>query len=103
MLSVSLEGSMNDGQNPLFTADGDGDGNGTENATSPAFESLLGELEGIVEGLEGGDLSLEDSLQAFERGMALSKQASARLDDAELRIERLVASADGDTTEGLDI
>ena len=55
------------------------------------FEDVMGELEGIVRKLEAGDLSLEDSLDAFERGMKLSKDAEARLEQAEQRIERLVA------------
>jgi len=54
------------------------------------FEAAIGELETIVRKLEeGGDLSLEDSLKLYERGVTLSKFCHARLEDAERRIELL--------------
>ena len=53
------------------------------------FESAVGELETIVKNLESGELSLEDSLQLFERGVQLSRFCHGRLEDAERRIELL--------------
>jgi exodeoxyribonuclease VII small subunit len=54
------------------------------------FEAAIAELESIVKKLEeGGDLSLEDSLKLYERGVTLSKFCHARLEDAERRIELL--------------
>ena len=53
------------------------------------FEESLTELEGVVRRLEQGELPLEDSLVAFERGMALVKQLSKRLEDIERRVEEL--------------
>ena len=53
------------------------------------FESAIGELETIVKTLEAGDLSLEQSLQLFERGVQLSRFCHSRLEDAERRIEIL--------------
>ena len=53
------------------------------------FESAIGELETIVKTLEAGDLSLEQSLQLFERGVQLSRFCHTRLEDAERRIEIL--------------
>ncbi len=53
------------------------------------FESAIGELETIVRTLEGGDLSLEQSLALYERGVALSRFCHTRLEDAERRIELL--------------
>jgi exodeoxyribonuclease VII small subunit len=51
------------------------------------FESAIGELETIVKTLEAGDLSLEQSLQLFERGVQLSRFCHTRLEDAERRVE----------------
>jgi len=54
------------------------------------FEEALGELEQIVEELEGGQVELERMLDRFERAMALRKRCAALLADAETRIEQLV-------------
>jgi exodeoxyribonuclease VII small subunit len=53
------------------------------------FEAALSELEGIVKKLEEGDLTLENSLALYERGVELSRFCHARLEDAEKRIEIL--------------
>ncbi len=53
------------------------------------FEAALGELETIVKKLEEGDLTLENSLALYERGVELSRFCHARLEDAEKRIEIL--------------
>jgi len=53
------------------------------------FEAALSELEGIVKKLEEGDLTLENSLALYERGVELSRFCHARLEDAEKRIEML--------------
>ena len=58
------------------------------------FESAIGELETIVKTLEAGDLSLEQSLQLFERGVQLSRFCHTRLEDAERRIEILSQSGE---------
>ena len=58
------------------------------------FESAIGELETIVKTLEAGDLSLEQSLQLFERGVELSRFCHTRLEDAERRIEILSQSGE---------
>jgi exodeoxyribonuclease VII small subunit len=53
------------------------------------FEAAIAELETIVKKLEEGDLSLETSLQLYERGVHLSRFCHARLEDAERRVEVL--------------
>ena len=53
------------------------------------FETAIAELEATVKKLEDGDLSLEQSLALYERGVTLSKFCHARLEDAERRIEIL--------------
>jgi len=53
------------------------------------FEAAIAELETVVRRLEEGELSLEQSLALYERGVTLSKFCHARLEDAERRIELL--------------
>jgi exodeoxyribonuclease VII small subunit len=57
---------------------------------APSFEHALERLETIVEELEGGALSLEESLARYEEGVRLSRRLTQTLDQAEKRIERLV-------------
>ena len=59
------------------------------------FEDALSSLESIVEKLESGELSLEESLKAFEEGIRLSRICSKRLDEAERKIEILTKGEDG--------
>jgi exodeoxyribonuclease VII small subunit len=54
-----------------------------------SFESLFRELEDTVAKLEAGDLSLDESLALYQRGMELAKKCGALLDAAELRIKEL--------------
>jgi exodeoxyribonuclease VII small subunit len=55
-----------------------------------SFETCLDELEKVVKELEGGDLTLERSLELFERGMTLSETCRKQLEDAETRVEMLI-------------
>jgi len=59
------------------------------------FEETLAELEALVRRLEQGELPLEESIAAFERGMALVKQLGTRLDDVTQRVQVLLRAADG--------
>ena len=54
------------------------------------FEESMQSLESIVKSLESGQLSLEESIQAFEQGMQIGKVCQKTLKDAELRIEKLM-------------
>lgn len=56
------------------------------------LEKTLAELEGIVEQLESGDLPLEKSLKQFERGVRLSRECQAALQEAEQRVQLLMGS-----------
>ncbi|MGE5154187.1 MAG: exodeoxyribonuclease VII small subunit [Bdellovibrio bacteriovorus] len=58
----------------------------------PSFEQSLTELESIVEALERGDMTLEESLGAFERGVALTRSCQKALDAAEQRVRILTES-----------
>jgi exodeoxyribonuclease VII small subunit len=57
------------------------------------FEASMTELETLVERLEAGDLPLEESLQAFERGIALTRTCQSALKDAEQKVEVLLKKA----------
>ncbi len=61
-----------------------------------SFEELYRELEETVRRLEGGDLTLNESLALFERGARLAQQCNALLDSAELRVRQLIARPDGE-------
>ena len=54
-----------------------------------SFEAALRELDDVVQRLEGGNLSLEESLSLYERGVALAAACHQRLQEAERRIEVL--------------
>ncbi len=62
---------------------------------TPRFEEALAELETMVRRLEQGELPLEDSLAAFERGMGLVKLLGRRLEEIEQRVEVLLKREDG--------
>ena len=59
------------------------------------FEEALDELEKVVERLESGELSLEDSLAAFEEGIGLVKFCNQKLTEVEKKIELLVKDKEG--------
>jgi len=59
------------------------------------FEAALARLEQTVTEMEGGQLTLEQSIARFEEGMKLSRFCAAQLDAIERRIEALVRKADG--------
>ena len=59
------------------------------------FESALEELEQVVEQLESGELSLEDSLSAFEKGIGLVRFCNQKLSEVEKKIEMLIKDKEG--------
>lgn len=68
----------------------------TENTLSAlSFEAALSQLEKIVQGLENGSLGLEESIKAYEQGVALRKHCEDKLKDAQLRVEKLSLNAAG--------
>ena len=56
----------------------------------PDFEKALAELEQIVERMEQGELSLDESLKQFERGIALTRSCQTALQQAEQKVEILL-------------
>jgi len=66
------------------------------------LEKSLGKLESIVDALENGDLSLEQSLKQFEEGVGLTRACQEALVQAEQKIQVLVEKAGQATLEPLD-
>ena len=64
------------------------------------FEAALKELEGLVRQMESGELGLEASLAAFERGVQLTRQCQTALKNAELRVQVLT---ENDEREDLEL
>ena len=58
------------------------------------FEQQLASLEGLVESLESGDLSLEESLKSFEQGIKVARDCQAALKSAEQKVEVLMRQGD---------
>lgn len=61
----------------------------------PDFEQALAELEALVEKMEEGDLSLEESLQSFERGIQLTRSCQLALQTAEQKVQVLMEKDGG--------
>lgn len=66
----------------------------TPDLSETNFETALAELESLVTRMEGGDLSLDDSLKAFERGVLLARHCQTALSEAQLRVQ--VLTEDGE-------
>lgn len=63
------------------------------------FEEDMKELEQVVAKLESGDVTLDESLKLFEKGIKLSGSCQKKLDEAERRVKILTAGSDGEMTE----
>ena len=61
------------------------------------FEKAMQELEKLVERMEKGDLSLEDSLKDFERSVELTRRCQTALKEAEQKVQLLMKNADQET------
>jgi exodeoxyribonuclease VII small subunit len=69
---------------------------------TPTFEAALKQLEEIVQRLEKGELSLEESLRLYEEGIQLSRLCHGKLEEAEGKIEVLLKNAKGDLVRDSD-
>jgi exodeoxyribonuclease VII small subunit len=68
----------------------------TKNDSQPLkFEAAIEDLQEVVEQLESGDLSLEDALAAFERGVGLVRYCNQKLSEVEKKVELLVRDKEG--------
>jgi exodeoxyribonuclease VII small subunit len=68
----------------------------------PDFEKALAELESLVEQLESGDLSLDQSLQQFKRGVELTRHCQGVLEQAQQTVEQLLDPADAGSAVPFD-
>lgn len=80
---------------------------GAQPEEKPSFEAALARLEQIVQDLEGGDLTLEETLARYEEGSRLAGECARRLEEAEQRIRVLSSSTEklpaaGEGAEGAD-
>ena len=66
-----------------------------ENSSNKKFEEALRDLEGLVEKLETGDLSLDEALGAFEEGVGLVRHLGEKLTEVEKRVEVLTRDPSG--------
>ena len=64
-----------------------------------SFETALRRLEEIVETLESGELSLEESIKIFEEGVGLTRTCSRQLEEAEQKVSTLLAESKGPEAE----
>lgn len=67
----------------------------TASLESMSFEDALRELEGLVQQLESGAATLDQSITLYERGAALKAHCEKRLKDAQLRVEQIVETGAG--------
>ena len=65
-------------------------------AEKKTFEQSITELEQIVAKLEGGSVTLDESLTLFEKGIKLSKSCQKMLDEAEKKVSILMTNEDGE-------
>lgn len=66
-----------------------------EDLSTLTFEKALADLEAIVARLERGDAPLEEAIALYERGAALKALCARRLEEAQLKVEQIVAGPDG--------
>ena len=69
----------------------------------PDFEQSLAELEALVDALEAGDLSLEQSLTSFEKGITLTRTCQAALNEAEQTVKILTEKNGQSTLDNMPI
>lgn len=63
--------------------------------SSPSFEEALQKLESLVEKMESGDISLEQSLEWFEEGIRLVKSCRKQMENAEQKVQSLIKDSEG--------
>jgi exodeoxyribonuclease VII small subunit len=68
----------------------------------PSFEQALAELESLVDTLERGELTLDESLAAFERGVGLTRACQKALDEAEQKVQILTGKTADEALEPFD-
>ena len=67
-----------------------------KNKSADSYEKIFDELEKIVHKMDSGDISLEKSIELFEKGMNLIKDGKEKLDQAEARVKTLIDESDSE-------
>lgn len=62
---------------------------------SMSFEEALAELQSLVKSLEKGDSKLDDAINSYQRGVDLKRHCETKLREAQLKVEKIVQSAEG--------
>ncbi len=70
-----------------------------EENTAVDFEKDIAELEALVSKMESGELTLEESLKAFEKGVGLARRCQRSLADAEARVSKLMQEMNFDSED----
>ena len=78
----------------------DNDDSSPKNTEPPDFEASLEQLEALVHAMEEGDLSLEQSLEAFEKGIRLTRECQQALQQAEQKVQYLLGEQDDSGDDG---
>lgn len=71
-------------------------------AKTASFEQSLETLEQLVKQMDSGDLTLEASLEAFEKGIGLIRQCQTQLQQAEQKVQQLIVSNEGLSLEAFN-
>ena len=74
----------------------------SKKSKAPDFEKSLNELEKIVDRMEQGDQSLDEMIKDFEKGMLLSQSCQKSLDEAQLKVDKLVKKHGGYALQDMD-
>ena len=64
------------------------------NKSNPSYEKIFDDLETIVQKMDSGEISLEKSLELFEKGMSLIQEGKDKLVQAEARVKTLINESD---------
>jgi len=77
-------------------------GNDSGDPAALTYEQAVARLQEIIERIEAGEVGLEESLQQYERGMAMIKRCQAILDRAEAKIRKLTVTEQGGLVDAAD-
>jgi exodeoxyribonuclease VII small subunit len=72
-----------------------------ERIESLSFEDSYNKLEQVIQKLESGELSLEESVALYEEGIKLAAHCGRKLDDAQLKVTQLLSAVTSEVDEGL--
>jgi len=95
---MEMNGKMNDDMPDMFEDMSDDTQNGTSGGEPGTFEEILKRLETIVAEMEGGGLSLEESIKLYEEGISRAESLTTMLRDTREKVMKLVQDRNGDVS-----